>query len=297
MNEIEILSFLKKKFNPRQVPGLLGDDAALLPVPQKGAGLFITVDTLVEGRHFRKDTPAYQIGHKLASVSLSDIAAMGAKPLHLLVSVAIPKNKSHSWLSELYRGISCSIRPYKVLLTGGDSVGSPLTVLSSVMIGEAKCPIYRHSARPEDLLYATGFFGYSLNTGHHLRFTPRVREIEWLQKNGKITSLTDASDGLARSIELLTTDWGKGARIELASLPLRRHKKKSLLTLSHALYDGEDFELVFTSPSLSSMTLAQFQNFFKIPLTCLGKVTSSSGIEYFFQNKQIYPEGKPFEHF
>ncbi|MBN2144678.1 MAG: thiamine-monophosphate kinase [Candidatus Aureabacteria bacterium] len=297
MNELKILSFLKKTYNPLHLPYLIGDDAALLPVPEKGKQLVISLDTLVEKTHFKKTTPAFQTGQKLASVSLSDMAAMGAVPLHLLVSIAVPKSKTGFWLRELYRGINDRIRPYRVLLTGGDSVGSPLTVLTSVMIGECSSPLYRKGAASGDFLYATGFFGYSLPSGHHLHFIPRIHEIQWLRKQTQITSLTDASDGLARSIEILTTDWGKGARIELDSLPIRRHKHPTLTTLAHALFDGEDFELVFTGPAIPSRTITKFQKKFKIPLSCLGKVTSVQKVDYFFRSKKIHSKGKPFEHF
>ncbi len=255
------------------------------------------MDTLVEGRHFTSETAPFLIGKKLANVSLSDIAAMGAKPLCLLVSLAIPKNKTGKWTQELYRGIEQALKSYRVLLTGGDTVGAPITVLSSVGIGETEKPIYREGAKPTDILYATGSFGDSLKTGHHLNFTPRVNEIEWLLKHTVISALTDASDGLARSVELLTTEQGLGAMLDLDKVSLRGNPKQTIQSFSHALFDGEDFELVFASKEIPSRILLNFEKKFKIPLRAVGKVLRKKNLTFFWNKIPVPCKRIPFDHF
>jgi thiamine-monophosphate kinase len=297
--EDQWIRFLQQRFNPKNLPGLFGDDAALLPRSNKNRQQVITIDTLVEGRHFTPETPPFLIGKKLANVSLSDMAAMGAKPLHLLVSLAIPKNKTGGWAKQLYTGIAHALKPYGVLLTGGDTVGSTLTVLSSVGIGETwkKNPVYRTGAKPGHFLYATGFFGKSLETGHHLNFKPRVQEIQWLLKYVPISALTDASDGLARSVELLTTEQNLGAVLHLDQVCLRGNPKETHQAFSHALFDGEDFELVFAAKKINADVLAQFETKFKTPIRAIGTVLRKKSVLFFWKKIRLSFEKKPFDHF
>lgn len=296
-SENSIIHYLTRRYNPRGLPELLGDDAALLPV--KGNPCIITLDTLVEGVHFYKNENPKDLGRKLAAVTLSDIAAMGAKPKQLLISLALPRHLPMSWIEGLYQGMNDLLSPFKTPVTGGDTVRSPKIVLTSVGIGESiqKKPVYRKGAKPGDFLYATGHFGFSLETRHHLLFTPRLKEIEWLLKYVPLHALTDASDGLSRSIELLTLEQNLGADVFTEKIAVRGNRESSAETIPHALFDGEDFELVFASPEIPQKIFKAFERRFKIPLLRVGTVTRKKEVTYYFNQTKIKPRGKPFEHF
>ncbi len=296
-SENSIIQYLTRRYNSRGLPELLGDDAALLP--SKGNPCVITLDTLVEGVHFHKNENSKDLGRKLAAVTLSDIAAMAAKPRQLLISLALPRHLPMDWIKGLYDGMNGLLSLYKTPVTGGDTVRSPRIVLTSVGIGEAlqKKPVYRKGAKPGDSLYATGYFGFSLETRHHLLFTPRLREVEWLLKYVPLHALTDASDGLSRSLELLTLEQNLGADVFTEKIAVRGNRKISDRTISHALFDGEDFELVFASPEISQKILKDFERKFKIPLLQVGSVKRKKEMTYYFDQKKINPCGKPFEHF
>ena len=296
-SENSIIRYLTQRYNPLGLPELLGDDAALLP--SKGNPCVITLDTLVEGVHFYKNENPKDLGRKLAAVTLSDIAAMGAKPRQLLVSLALPAGLKMSWIESLYQGMNELLSPWKTSITGGDTVRSPKIVLTSVGIGESlmKKPVYRKGAKPGDFIYATGFYGYSLETRHHLLFTPRLKEIQWLMKHVSLHALTDASDGLARSIELLTLEQNLGADIDAGKIAVRGNREPSARTIPHALFDGEDFELVFAASEIPMKILKDFERRFKIPVLRVGTVKKKKEITYFLNQKKIEPRGKPFEHF
>lgn len=296
-SENSIIQYLTRRYNPRGLRELLGDDAALLP--SRGNPSIITLDTLVEGVHFYKNENPKDIGRKLAAVSLSDIAAMGAKPRQLLISLALPPGLPMTWIEALYQGMNLLLSPYKTPVTGGDTVRSPKIVLTSVGIGESiqKEPVYRKGAKPGDLIYATGYHGYSLETRHHLLFIPRLREVEWLLKYIPLHALTDASDGLSRSIELLTLEQNLGADVFTEKIAVRGNRKPCASTIPHALFDGEDFELVFASPEIPEKILKAFERKFKMPLLQVGSVKRKKEMTYYFNQKKIEPRGKPFEHF
>ena len=300
LEETHLIGYLKKIFNPGNLPGLIGDDAALIPDAGKKSKNVITLDTLVEGTHFLPDTDPFLLGKKLVNVSLSDLAAMASRPVSLLISLGIPSGTSLTWIKRMYQGVHFALKPYNCLLCGGDTVRSDLTVLTSVAIGKSilKTPVYRSGGIPGTKIYVTGSFGYSFETGHHLDFKPRIHEIDWLIKNKiKITSLTDASDGLARSLELLTIEQGLGAEIDLNQVLVTKVKNPGPKEFSRALFDGEDFELVFTAKEIPEAILSTFRKKFKIPLYCIGKVSQKRNIHYLLNNKKITFEGKPFQHF
>jgi len=295
INEDTIIDFLKNRFNPNNVKSLIGDDAAVINHSKDKQ--VISIDTLAEGVHFKKTSPPFLIGKKLAAISLSDIAGMGGIPESLLISLAVPRSVDFKWISSLYDGIDKIANQFQVKVIGGDTVRSKTIVLSSVAIGKVKNAIFRNTVRINDLIYTTGYFGYSLQTDHHFNFTPRVKEINWLLKQITINSLTDASDGLFRSIELLSTQNNLGATINLENITIRDKKALNSSSIKHALFDGEDFELVFTTKkAIPLKIIAKFENQFNIPLRKIG-VINNNKILCRFNGKPYQIKGKKFEHF
>lgn len=223
----------------------IGDDAAVLDRPR--GRLLLTADMLIEGRHFvRALTDPYRIGWKAMAVNLSDIAAMGGKPLHAVVSVGIPPSTPLSYARRLQRGLESAAVRHGARIVGGDTNASDRLVLSVALTGLAPRggAVLRSGARPGDVLFVTGDLGGSLVSGKHLDFVPRLAESAYLMKHFRPTSMIDLSDGLASDLRRLTQASGVGAVLVEEDLPLSRQARGT----ASALGDGEDFELLFSLP-------------------------------------------------
>ncbi|MBN1870136.1 MAG: thiamine-phosphate kinase [Candidatus Omnitrophica bacterium] len=236
----------------KQVKGLsagvvgIGDDAAVVPL-SSGKYLLLTTDMLVEGVHFTLAMPARGIGHKAIASSVSDIAAMGGVPKYAVVSLAVPPSLPCPVVSQMYQGMIMAARKFGVEIVGGDTVKGQKVIINVALTGEVKKNevVYRHGARAGDRIFVTGPLGRSLKSGRHLRFVPRVLESQYLVKRHKPTAMIDISDGLVADLGHILAESRVGAVIEGRAVPRRREA-----SLKEALYDGEDFELLFTlSPS------------------------------------------------
>lgn len=257
-----------------------GDDCAALPLSD-GQLLLVAVDQVVGNRHFvlagAGATPPEMAGRKLLARNLSDIAAMGGVPSHCLVAVALaPPQLEGEWLMRFYQGIIDEGRLWNVAMIGGDLARTPqdavasLTVLGRV---SASTVCQRRGARLGDLLFATGEFGSSLPTGHHLSFKPRLEEGRWLANNCRIRAMMDVSDGLAIDGNRLAAAAGLGLRLNTTAIPRRTAET----TLAAALYDGEDYELIFAvSPEQAESLRGAWP--FPVRLSCIGEFTAVSGL-------------------
>lgn len=219
----------------------IGDDCAVVRCGDRD--IVYTTDAVVEGIHFEAGTEPHRIGHKMAGRLLSDIAAMGAEPDHLLFNLVVPPDYSARDMEALYRGAEVLASSFGTVIIGGDTVmGQPLALhgfaSGHVPAGRA---VLRSGARDGDTLFVTGSLGGSIR-GKHLDFAPRVREGLWLREGGWATAMMDISDGLARDLPRLCRRSGVGTELHTAAIP-------SNLDLAHALNDGEDYELLFTVPS------------------------------------------------
>ncbi len=241
----------------------IGDDCALFE------NYVITTDTLVEGVHFSTDisTP-YQVGVKTACANLSDIASMGAKPLHFLVSISIPSIFRH-FPDDFYRGLEDVLNRFDVKLLGGDTTGSPHSIfINGVAIGEASKPVLRSGAKVGDYVYLTGVTGYSaigfylitnkieienptyaIAVKKHLEPEPPVKEGMIIGENSIATAMIDISDGLSKEIRQICEKSGVGCVLysELFLLPeIDLFPEEELLKFF--LHSGEEYVLLFTSP-------------------------------------------------
>lgn len=243
LGEFGFIKKLRRAFDdiPSSTVGI-GDDCAVLGAPA-GFKLLCTTDMLVEGVHFTSQTPAPAIGRKALAASISDIAAMGGIPSFALVSLGVKKRTPLTVLNGLYKGIRALAKKYDIGIVGGDTVLSKELIINIAMLGKAKNHeiIYRHGAKPGDQIFITGSLGNSLKTKHHLTFTPRVKEASFLAKYCKPSAMIDVSDGLAADLGHILEESGVGAHLFERKVPLRRGA-----TITNALYDGEDFELLFT---------------------------------------------------
>jgi thiamine-monophosphate kinase len=253
----------------------VGDDCAVLPLDDRYDQV-LTTDPLIRGIHFTPDTPPEQIGWKAAARVLSDIAAMGADPQYLLINLVAPPDEEFQTLEKIYDGVSNVRKRFGVDLVGGDLAQGPELELH--VFGVGRVPkgkaLLRSGARPGDRLYVTGPLGGSFDSGKHLNFMPRVSEGRRLRESGVVTAMMDISDGLATDLRHLLKASGVGANLESEKIPM-------VGTLEQALFDGEDFELLFTSPEP-----------FDFPM--IGKITDRP--EVLTLDGAVF-DRKAFEHF
>lgn len=269
--------------DPRTITGI-GDDTAVLESPLPGMRTLFTTDMLVEGRHFDLATAGpYEIGWKALGCSLSDIAAMGGRPRAAVVSLGAPPGTTLGFCRELYRGINDLGRKFNCGIAGGDTVGNPAgLVLSVAVMGEVeeRFLVRRSGARPGDTLWVTGALGDSQG-GTHLRFIPRVDEARFLVCNYPLTAMIDLSDGLATDLRHLAHASGVGARIISGDLPLATSgagKREPGDMVHGALYDGEDFELLFalSRDADTAGLISVFSKAFDCGITRIGEVVPSA---------------------
>jgi len=245
IGEFGLIAELKKKFPfSSDVVRSIGDDTAVLKKDRNTYSLF-TTDMMVEGVHFKSDDFPRDVGYKAMAVNVSDIAAMGGVPKWAVISLGISPKRSLEDVRELYRGIRKCAVLFGVQVVGGDTVKSSKIVISVSLIGEVKKKevVFRDGARPGDRIFVTGSLGGSLKSQKHLRFVPRVEEGRLLATKFKPTAMIDISDGLVADLGHILQESGVGADIFKDDIPANKD-----VSFKQALYDGEDFELLFTLP-------------------------------------------------
>ena len=257
---------------PRK-PGVvvgIGDDAAVLSFNQKQR-LLATCDLLVEGIHFtRRECTFEEIGHKALGCGLSDIAAMGGSPRYALVSVGLPRSMSVEDAEGLYRGLLNLANRFGVALVGGDTNRADNLVIDVTVLGvvETSRLVLRSGAKVGDAILVTGTLGGS-RQGKHVRFTPRVREAQWLTRHAHLHAMMDISDGLAGDLAQLARESRVGAVLFEEAIPVSPQARN----LQAALCDGEDFELLFTMGWISAQRLLRgSQTGLGVPIHIIGKV-------------------------
>ncbi len=232
-----------------KAPFGIGDDCAV--VPSTGKQMLITTDPVIYGQHFDDAVPARAVGAKLLKRNLSDIAAMGGRPVAAVLSLALAADTSVAWLREFYLGIAATARQFKVKIVGGDITQGPTGFFGAFLTlhGEAagQRVVTRSGALPGDRIYVTGTLGGSL-LGHHYKFTPRLAEGAWLARRSEVCAMMDVSDGLAKDLDSLTPE-GLAPAVCEPSVPISAAARKCAAQtkqtpLFHALGDGEDYELL-----------------------------------------------------
>ncbi len=227
----------------------IGDDCAVIP-PTRHHQL-VTTDPVIWGQHFDATVSARAAGAKLLKRNLSDIAAMGGRPVAAVVSLALAPDTSVAWLRDFYRGLAACALQYHVKIVGGDITQGPKGFFGAFLTlhGEStgRRIVTRRGARAGDAIYVTGSLGGSL-LGHHYKFTPRLAGGAWLAGRAEVRAMMDVSDGLAKDLDSLTPP-GVVPALAAKAIPVsaaaRRCAKATRKTpLAHALSDGEDYELL-----------------------------------------------------
>lgn len=242
ISEFSLIKKIKSQIqkNKDSVIKGIGDDAAVVK-KDKNTYLLYTCDAVVSGVHFSENYFfAYQIGRKAAAVNLSDIAAMGGVPKHMLVSLFLQKNMKEKFIDELYKGLTDECKKYKVEIIGGNISRSNTFIMDIFLIGEVavKNLVLRSGAQISDIVMVTGKLGSSSPESVP---NPRVKEGIALGKSGMVTSMIDLSDGLSSDIQHICDESKVGVKVFLDRLPTSRGIDKKT-----AINQGEDYELCFT---------------------------------------------------
>jgi thiamine-monophosphate kinase len=262
----------------------------VLDCGQTGKYLLFKTDAVVEGIHFTAEAKPEQIGHKAIGRCLSDIAAMGGRPVAALVTLALPDKFSPEFVEGIYQGMNTLARRFDLAIPGGETTRNPERLLISIaMIGDVpreKC-IMRSGAKAGDVIFVTGELGGSI-AGRHLEFEPRIAEAQWLTENFALHSMIDVSDGLAGDLRHILRMSNVGAELHSQAIPVSRAAKlQARSESSHkppllgALGDGEDFELLFTLASREAVAVldAWKKQFPSVRLSCIGKITAERGLK------------------
>jgi thiamine-monophosphate kinase len=261
----------------------VGDDAALLDLPP-ASRLAVSTDSSVENVHFRREwLSAEEIAYRAAAAALSDLAAMGAAPLGMVIALTL----TDAWRAQVARladGFGAASRELGAPIVGGNlTKGSELSITVTVL-GSVGRALTRGGARAGDTLWVTGRLGgplralrafekgtapAPLDRDRFARPVPRLREGQWLAANGA-TSGVDCSDGIVSDASHLAAASGVRIVLDLDRLPLVPGA-----TWSDAATSGEEYELIVTAPG--TLDSGKFENEFGVPLTAVGRVEDLAG--------------------
>ena len=281
----------------------IGDDCAVVrPCAESRYDWLLTSDAVIEGTHFKPGTTPSAIGHKAIARVLSDIASMGGKPQWALINLVAPSKTLVKVLDGIYSGAGKLARKHKMAIAGGDTTRGPVIELHVFVVGTTpkNTAVLRSGARSGDIIFVTDSLGGSRRR-KHLSFDPRINEGLFLRKWA--TAMIDVSDGLASDLRHITDMSKTGARLDLNLIPVSSDARKgnnAISALNHAIYDGEDFELLFTvRPGKAKLFQSAWKKNFKLPCTEIGYITSQLGvIEYTDKNRKVRKlEKTGFQHF
>jgi thiamine-monophosphate kinase len=285
--ELAFIESLKQRLPPHPQLRLgVGDDAALLAL-SAGQDAVVTTDLLAEGTHFvRGETSLARIGRKALAVNLSDLAAMAAQPVGVVISLLLPRAGALELATGVYEGILPLAAQFHVAIAGGDTNtwDGPL-VLSITAIGEttARGPLRRDGARPGDAIVVTGDFGGS-RAGKQFDFTPRIAEALLLHNRYDLHAGMDVSDGLSLDLSRMCAASGCGAMLDLQMIPISPAAQATSVgdanpfaALARALGDGEDFELLLAVPAAIAQQMVADQPL-AVPLTIIGSFIDKPGL-------------------
>jgi thiamine-monophosphate kinase len=218
----------------------IGDDCC---VWTPGGPTCLSVDAIVEDRHFRAADPPALVGRKAAGAALSDLAAMGARPVGAAVALSCPARWDGTAVME---GLITELERHGCPLLGGDTTGAEQLVVSVTVWGERVGTRFltRSGGSPGDLLVVTGPLGGSLASGRHLRPEPRFAEGQWLAGQPYARAMMDLSDGLAADAPKLATASGCGCILLPGDVPVHPDVPTMADGARAACCDGEDFELL-----------------------------------------------------
>ncbi|WPD24648.1 MAG: thiamine-phosphate kinase [Candidatus Electrothrix scaldis] len=291
----------------------IGDDCAVVEKDEQNVWL-LTMDTLMESVHFDCSWhPPYLLGRKAVSVNVSDVAAMGGRPVFALLSLGLPADFSPEWVTELNRGINEACGQYGCLLIGGDTVCSLGKIaLTLTLIGETSRDqvLYRHGAKTGDTVWVSGALGLaaagldyfrsgktlSMQAEYPVEIRPcikahldpeaRVGLAGALSRTGLVHAMMDLSDGLSTDLSHLCQQSHLAAMIEEERFPGKEALASAASSLGFSekertgwmIAGGEDYELLFTASPENQQAIQKAALEHGVPVTPIGQLREGQGV-------------------
>jgi len=318
--ELDEFALIERHFAPlaRSLPGSLGllDDGALLEI-EPDHKLVVAADMAIEGVHFTASDPPELIGRKVIRYNLSDLAAMGARPLAYLLALAKPVNRSSDWVGAIAGGLARDQEEFGISLVGGDTTSTPgpavlsITVLGTVGVGGA---LLRAGARPGDAIFVSGTIGDSALglaaamgelgridasdqdylLGRYQLPSPRLALGQALV--GIATAAIDVSDGLIADLAHVCRASGVAATIEAEKIPFsaeaRRVHAQDERFWRASLTGGDDYELLFCVPSDRLGEIEALGHAADVAVTQIGSISDGTDVQVIGENG----EAVTFDH-
>lgn len=298
LSEFDLIArYFTRPLQPRSAATLgVGDDCALL-APAPGLQLAISTDMLVEGRHFYAGADPALLGHKSLAVNLSDLAAMGAKPLAFTLALALPA-ADEAWLAPFAQGLLALADSYGCELVGGDTTRGPLTISITVFgeVPQAQA-LRRSAASPGDDIWVSGTLGdarlalaglageLALDAASLAAAAPRLhaptpRVALGLALRGVAGAAIDISDGLAGDLGHILEQSGVGATVEVDALPAGPVLACQRPDLQRAwcMAGGDDYELCFTAAPGRRTAVLDAARASGTPVTRIGVIDAAPGL-------------------
>lgn len=273
-----------------------GDDAAVVVAD----GVVLSTDLSIEGIHFRREwVPSFDIGWRATAAAISDLAAMAARPIGVLASLAVAEQDADEVAVQVMAGVEEAVARVGGVLLGGDLTRSPGPLLLDITaVGASSDPVLRSGATAGDEVWVTGELGAAaacvalLRRGDAVesaqlepfaRPRPRVREALWLHERGVPRAMLDLSDGLAGDASHIAAASGVAVVLDRAAVPIHALARGAggtgAAAFDLAVSGGEDYELCLTAaPGAGTAVAAAFQEEFGLRLTRVGTVEPGEGV-------------------
>lgn len=291
----------------------IGDDCARLALPA-GYETIVTTDFTIENVHFRRQWhPPEVVGHRCLARGLSDIAAMGGKPVSAFLSLALPAGTETRWVDKFLSGMLALAEKSGVALAGGDTTESPGGILADIVVlgivpsGQA---ILRSGAQAGDSIHVTGELGAAMalcermyaepekkyrpaSCPAHFYPQPQLAIGQYLREHKLATAMIDISDGLSTELSHICEESGTGAVLWASAIPIASIGRRKL-ELRQALHGGDEYQLLFTSPKGRRLPKA----IAGVPVTRIGEIMAGGGLlleEAGGQRTKLTPGG--WQHF
>jgi thiamine-monophosphate kinase len=321
--EFGLIDLIRRKHQilNRDIIAGIGDDAAVFAIDGQRIGL-LTIDTLVDKIHFDLSYTSFEdLGHKAMAANLSDIAAMGGRPVLAVASITIPRGTKFRDIEKIYAEMARLAKKHGVAVCGGDTVAGRELSLTIAVYGEGRKNNIglRSGARAGDAVLVTGSLGAPqaglelLNSEFriqnsklmkkHLRPEPRVKEAQLLASKFKLHGMIDISDGLASELHHLARESRVGIIIDQGALPVADEAitvanilKKD--PLEYCLYGGEEYELLFTLPVKKAVEARIILGRAGSPCSLIGQVVKGSGVRMIGRDvKSLKVPDRGYRHF
>jgi thiamine-monophosphate kinase len=301
LSEFDLIKqYFQRPHRPARATLGIGDDCALI-TPTPGMQTAISSDMLVAGRHFFAGEDPVRLGHKALAVNLSDLAAMGARPVAFTLALALPA-ADREWLAGFSQGLFALADAFNIELIGGDTTKGPLniclTVFGELRPGQA---LRRSAARPGDDIWISGTLGDArlALAGYRLELqqpldaaglqaaaarlhtpVPRVELGALLAEQGIAHAAIDISDGLVGDLGHILTLSGVGATLDVDALPAGAvlATRETALRRAYAAAGGDDYELCFTAPAAARAAILAAAASVATPVTRVGAIDAQAGL-------------------